>query len=161
MSERGSLLASRLEQANADLRDVVAGCDDDAWQRVTSVTGWPVGVVASHVAGGQKLIAGWVQSLANGQPVAVDMPMVHESNKAHAEKRRDVTREQVQESLGRNGEAAAATLRSLTDEQLDRSAPIAIFEGEEVTAAELADRLLVGHVLGHLREIRDTIGVRG
>lgn len=158
MSNRGESLAVRLEQVNAELRDAVAGCDDESWRRVTSATGWPVGVVASHVAGGQKLIAGWVQSLADGQPVAVDMPMIHESNAAHAEKRRDVTREEVQSALSRNGEAAAATLRGLTDEQLDRSAPIAIFAGEEITAAQLADRLLIGHILGHLAEIRATIG---
>ena len=158
MPDRGEALAARLEQANAELSEFVANCDDESWRRTTSVTGWPVGVVASHVAGGQKLIAGWVQSLASGQPVAVDMPMVHESNKAHAEKRRDVTREDVQAGLQRNGAAAAETLRDLTDEQLDRSAPIAIFEGEEITAAELANRLLIGHILGHLKEIRETIG---
>lgn len=161
MSDRVEALATRLEQVNEELMETISACDDDAWRRVSSATGWPVGVIASHVAGGQKLIADWVQSLASGQPVSVDMPTVHESNKAHAEKRRDVTREDVQESLRRNGEAAASVLRSLTDEQLDRSAPIAIYEGEEVTAGQLAERLLIGHVRGHLDEIRETVGTRG
>lgn len=158
MADRGEVLAVRLEQANQDLSDLIAACDDDRWRSVSASTGWPVGVVASHVAGGQRLIAGWVEALANGQPVAVDMPMVHESNRVHADKRRDVTREEVQATLARNGAGAASTLRGLTDEQLDRSAPIAIFAGEEITAAELADRLLIGHVLGHLQEIQDTVG---
>jgi uncharacterized damage-inducible protein DinB len=154
---RVEALARRLEQANAELIGVVASCPDDRWRARCEDGGRTVNVVAHHVATGHVAIAEWVQSLAAGQPVSVAADTIHAANDAHAIANAGVSRDDVLTLLQANGPAAAAIVRGLTDEQLERSAPLGIFGGKETSAGELAERVLIGHVHAHLRDIRAAV----
>ena len=62
------------------------------------------------------------QTLAAGKPVTgVTWDVVHEMNAGHAKEHDAVTKEAALDLLRRNSAAAAAAIRALSDEELDRA----------------------------------------
>lgn len=153
MSNRGEELARQLEQANAELLAAIEGCADEHWGKQAESDGRSVCVVAHHTAGSLVIVADWVRAVAAGQPIAVGLDAIEDANRTHAEKYGAVSPEDVAGLARRNGERAAAILRGLADDELERRAPIAFLGGQELSAAELAERVLIGHVRGHTRDI--------
>ena len=157
MSERAHALAGRLEQATNEMIAVVERASDGDWQVDCPNEGRTVGVTAHHLAGGLKAIAGWVHGIATGQPAAaVSWETVHQANARHAERYANVTREETLERLRTNGEAAVHMVRGLSDEQLDRAAEVFAGDGT-VTAEQLIENNLIGHVQGHLANVRQAV----
>src|SRR5215212_11947043 len=136
MSERAAALADAFESANNQVIAAVEGCTPDQWGRTCQDEGWSVGVAAHHVAVNHPIIAGLVQLVANGQPLpAITMEMIDAGNAQHAQEYANVSRDETLELLRRDGAAAASMVRGLTDEQLDRTAPMAFAGGQEWSAA--------------------------
>lgn len=53
------------------------------------------------------------------------------------------------------GATMAAYVRNLTDQQLDRAAPLALADGAEVSAQQLIEGgVLIDHAEAHLKSIR-------
>ena len=157
MTDRVEDLASRFEQANEELIATVEGCGDDQWSRTCGSDERPVGVLADHVANGHVLLAKWVQSIAAGQPMSVSMDAIHEANARHATERANVTKSDVIDALRANGQEAAEIIRGLNADDIERPVPIAAMGGQEKTAAEMAEMLLIGHLQSHGNLIRSTI----
>ena len=157
MSERARALADRLEQATDEMIAVVEQTSDADWQADCPNEGRTVGVTAHHLAGGLKAIAGWVHGIATGQPAAaVSWETVHQANARHAERYASVTREETLELLRTNGAAAVQMVRGLGDEQLDRA--VEVFAGDgTITAEQLIENNLIGHVQGHLANVRQAV----
>jgi uncharacterized damage-inducible protein DinB len=156
MSQRTTGLADRFEQANQALIAAVERCSPEEWTRVTSSEAWSVGVTARHVAISHLPIMGLVELVANGGDVPpLTMDMFHENNAQHAQEHANCTREEVLEILRRDGAAAAEKLRSLSDEQLDRSAPMAFAGGTEMSAVQLVEGILLAHPAQHLASIKE------
>jgi hypothetical protein len=160
MSERARDLAERFEQATREMIATVERCSDVEWRTKTAGEGWTVGVVAHHVAGATRDVAGLVGLLATGQPLpAFTAEMLHRRNAEHAEKHVGCTKAETLGLLRANGTEAAATVRGLTDAQLDRSA--SLLQGmPPMTAEQAIERILIGHVQEHLGSIRSAIGAR-
>jgi uncharacterized damage-inducible protein DinB len=159
MSERAEALATAFENANNALIAAVEACTDEQWRQTTSAEGWSVGVTAHHVASSQQPIAGFVQMIANDQPMPpVTMEMFHAANAQHAQDHANCTRAETLELLRTSGQGAVAMLRSLTDEQLDRSQPMAFVGGEPWSAADFAERVLIGHPVQHGASIKSALG---
>lgn len=156
-NQRAEDLARRFEEANAQLIATIEGCPDDRWFVQCEDGGRTVAIVAHHVASGHVPIAEWVQSLAAGQPVSVAPDMIHRANDAHALRFANVSRDDTVDLLRTTGQQAADIVRGLTDEQLERSAPVAILGGNEVRAIDLAERILIGHINAHVADIRAAI----
>jgi hypothetical protein len=89
--------------------------------------GRKVGVVVHHVATMYPLEIQLAQLLGAGKPVeGVTWDVVHGMNAAHAQEYDAVTKEAALELLRRNSTAAAAAIRALSDEELDRAAPVSL-----------------------------------
>lgn len=158
MAERAGTLTERFEQANQELIQAVERCSDAQWRATTSAEGWSVGVVAHHLAEGHKAIAGLIQAAASGQPLAMlTMEMLDQRNAEHAKQHANSMRTETLELLRQNAALAAATVRGLTDDQLDRIAQARI---GPMKVQEMIERILIGHVQNHLDSIRATIGAR-
>jgi uncharacterized damage-inducible protein DinB len=156
MSERARSYAERLEQVNRDLIATVERLSDSEWRTPTSGEGWSAGVVAHHVAENHHALSGLVQLVANGQPLPnFTWDAIHQGNAEHARKHARTTKAETLELLRTNGAAAAAAVRGLTDAQLDRGASLM---GGTMTAAELIERILIGHVVQHHDSIRGVVG---
>jgi uncharacterized damage-inducible protein DinB len=153
MSERARALADRFEQANRELIQTVERLSDGQWKMKTEGEGWTVGVVAHHVAGGHAGISGWVQKIANGEPIAVDMDALHKRNAEHAVQHAHTTKAETLALLRQNGAAATAVVRGLGDAQLDQ-----VGGALKMTAAQAIERILIGHVQDHHGSIKKAIG---
>ena len=153
MSERARTLAEGFEQANRELIQTVEGLSDAQWRTKTTSEGWSVGVVAHHVAGGHQGIAGIVKKIAHSEPFTFDMDMIHKGNAEHAVQHANTTKAETLALLRQNGAAAAATVRGLGDTQLDR-----VGGSMGMTAVQVIERILIGHVRDHHGSIRKAIG---
>jgi hypothetical protein len=98
------------------------------------------------------------QKLAGGEPVAgVTWDAVHEINAKHAREHEAVTREAALDLLRRNSATAAAAIRALSDEQLDRAAPVSLNGDAPLTCQFMLEDHAVRHSYHHLAILRGTV----
>jgi hypothetical protein len=155
VSERAADLAAKLESANEAVIAALESCSEEQLGKTCEGEGWPVTVAAHHVATSHKGIAGLVMLIANGQPLpAITMEMIDAGNAQHARDFANVGREETLSLLRAEGKAAVEAVRGLTDEQLDRTAPMAFAGGAEWTAEQVIERVLIGHPVGHGESIQ-------
>jgi uncharacterized damage-inducible protein DinB len=164
MAQRAAALADRFEAMNQQLIEVVAGCSDARWRTMTSHEGWAVGVVAHHVAEGHKVIIELIRLAATGQAEpAMTLEMLDRANAAHARQHANCTKAETLELLGRNGSAAAAIVRGLTDVELDRT--VSAFRMRTypswvpaMSVAQTIERFLIDHIREHLANLLAVLG---
>jgi hypothetical protein len=155
MSRRSNLLAQRLEQGARALEALANELTDAEWQTPLPKDGRKVGVVIHHVASMYPLEMTLAQTLAQGQPIAgVTWDAVHEINAQHARDFAGTTREQAIELLRKNSAAAAAGIRALSDEELDRAAPVSLNSDAPLTCQFFLEDHPVRHSYHHLAAIR-------
>ena len=107
------------------------------------------------MAASHKAVAGLVEAIAHGQPVpTITMDMIHEGNAAHAAQHANCTKAETLALLRQNGAAAVATVRGLGDTELDRTVT---FPMGTLTAAQVVERVLIGHADDHHGTIRKAI----
>lgn len=159
MRRRGNDLADCFERANSAVIATVAGCSDEQWQRTCNAEGWSVGVTAHHLATAYPAVAGFVQLMATGQPLPnFTGEMLDAGNAEHARKHANCSKAETLEMLRQQGQAAAELLRGLSDEQLDRSAPVAFANNAEMSAQQITEMVLIGHPQQHCESIKQAVG---
>jgi hypothetical protein len=155
MSQRTEALAARLEQGARALATYARGLTDEQWQTRIPHDGRKVGVVVHHVASMYPLEMQLAQALAKGEPIAgVTWDAVNQINAEHARTFDTVTKEQALELLRRNSAAAAAAIRALRDEELDRAAPVSLNSDAPLTCQFFLEDHPVRHSYHHLARIR-------
>ena len=152
MSTRAQALATRFEQANADVIRAVEPLSDAQWGAKTAEEGWTVGVVAHHIAQSHQGVAGLAEIVASGKPVpSITWDVIHQGNASHARDHAHCTKAETLALLRDNGAAAAKLVRGLSDQQLDRSASVI---GNTMSAGQVVEHILIGHPQGHLASIK-------
>jgi hypothetical protein len=155
MSQRANALAERLEQGAMALATFADALTDAQWQTLIPGDGRTVGVIVHHVASVYPLEIQLAQTVAQGQPVAgVNWDTVHEMNAKHASDNGAVTREEALDLLRRNSAAAAAAIRALSDEDLDRAAPVSLNANAPLTCQFVLEDHAVRHSYHHLARIQ-------
>jgi hypothetical protein len=155
MSQRSQALADRLEQGARALASLASSLTDLEWHTRIPKDGRTIGVVVHHVATMYPLEIQLAQLLASGRPIAdVSWDMVHEMNGAHAREFDSVTKEAALELLQQNSAAAAAAIRALSDEQLDRAAAVSLNNEAPLTCQFMLEDHAVRHSYHHLYLIR-------
>jgi DinB family protein len=155
MSRRTEALAARLEQGAHALAAFASTLTDAEWHTRIPQDGRKVGVVVHHVATMYPLEIQLAQLLGAGKPVAgVTWEVVHEMNAAHAKEYDAVTKEAALDLLRRNSTAAAAAIRALSDEELDRAAPVSLNSDAPLTCQFMLEDHAVRHSYHHLERIR-------
>ena len=151
MSRRSEALAQRLEQGARSLALLARALSDDEWRIQVPGDGRPAGVVIHHVATMYPLEIELAQTLGEGRPVTgVTWDVVHEMNAGHARKFHDVTQEAALKLLRHNSAAAAAAIRALGDDQLDRAAPVSLYANAPLTCQFMLEDHAVRHSYHHL-----------
>jgi hypothetical protein len=158
MSQRSDALADRLEQGARALAKFTSALSDTEWHSRVPKDGRKVGVVVHHVATMYPLEIQLAETLAGGQPVTgVTWNAVHEINARHAREQDAVTKEATLDLLLRNSAAAAAAIRALSDEQLDRAAPVSLNGDAPLTCQFMLEDHAVRHSYHHLAILRGTV----
>jgi DinB family protein len=155
MSRRSEALAARLEQGAHGLAAFASTLTDAEWHTRIPKDGRKVGVVVHHVATMYPLEIQLAQLLGAGKPVAgVTWDVVHEMNGEHAKEYDAVTKKAALDLLRRNSTAAAAAIRALSDEELDRAAPVSLNSDAPLTCQFVLEDHAVRHSYHHLGAIR-------
>ena len=159
-SQLANALADRLEQGVSALAAFASALTDAEWQTRVPHDGRTVGVVVHHVASVYPLEIQLALTVAGGQPVSgVTMANVHEMNARHAVEHASVTKAAAIELLQKNGAAAAAVIRALSDAQLTQAAPVSLYADAPLTSQFVLEDHAVRHSYHHLARLRETVRV--
>ena len=152
---RAHALADRLERGARALEAATSTLSEAQWQTRIPKDGRTIGVVVHHVATMYPLEIQLAQLLAAGTPITdVTWDVVHELNAAHASANAAITREAATDLLRRNSAAAAAAIRALSDEELDRAATVSLNADAPLTCQFFLEDHAVRHSYHHLARIR-------
>ena len=155
MNKRSEALAARLEAGATALAAFAATLSETEWQTRLPHDGRKVGVVVHHVASVYPIELHLAHSLAAGQPITgVTWDAVDAMNRDHAKENDGVTKEATLALLAKNSAAAAAAIRDLSDEQLDRAAPVSLNSDAPLTCQFILEDHAVRHSYHHLARIR-------
>lgn len=159
MTTRSNALAERLEQGARALAALASTLTDIEWGKSIPKDGRKAGVVVHHVASMYPIEITLAQTLAGGQAVTgVSWDDVHAINAGHAKEYDGVTKAAALELLQRNSAAAAAAIRAISDEELDRAAPVSLNSDAPLTCQFFLEDHAVRHSYHHLARIRAALG---
>jgi len=156
MTSRAESLASQLDKAVAEFAAAIESCSDARWREEHGPEGWTVAVTAQHVAGQFPLEKEFIVEAANGgKGLSYTWDDINGKNDSRAAANANASKGDVL-ALLRSGAAAMSTyVRGLSDEQLDRTAPLTLAGGAAVSTQQLIEGgVLIEHVTGHLESIR-------
>ena len=153
MSVRAKDLADRLEQINQDVIEMVSSATDLSVPCPSE--GWTAAAVAAHIGNAHRgILEGLIQPIIAGQEVPPTVGPSDEGNARQAAENAALPRDQILRLLRDHGTMATAYLRTLNDDALDRTATLAIFGQNPVTAANVIEWVLVGHAADHANSLR-------
>ena len=156
MAERSDALATDFARANGKALAFARSCTDEQWARTVPGEGWTVGVVLHHIAEGHAHGVRWLGEMANGRGVTDTAEEIDQDNAAQAARAGAVGRNETVALLQTNGFRLEETLRGLSDEDLDRSAPFGPAGGRSFPTGELA-AVPTRHTLEHLSHAMDAV----
>lgn len=155
MNNRSEALAARLEAGAAALAAFAATLSEAEWQTRVPHDGRMIGVVVHHVASVYPIEVHLAQLLASGKPVTgVTSDAVDAMNRDHAKENDGVTKEATLALLANNSATAAAAIRTLSDVELDRTAPVSLYSDAPLSCQFILEDHAVRHSYHHLARIR-------
>ena len=157
-NQRANALAERLEQGARALLMLAGALTDAQWRTPVLKDGRKIGVVVHHVASVYPIEIQLALVLAAGKPVTgVTMDDIHTMNAAHAKEFDTVTKEATLDLLRRNSVEAAAAVRGLSDDELDRAAEASLYSDAPITCQFMLEDHAVRHSYHHLARIQKTL----
>ena len=159
VGRRSALLADRIEEGAALLATFAEGLSDEEWRASVSATDRrPIGVIVHHVASMYPIEIDLARAIATGKAVTdVTWGAVAEINAKHADEHAQETKSTALDLLRRNSREAANAVRTFTDEELDRAAPLSLSFGAPVTAQFVIEDHALRHSWHHLAHIRTAL----
>jgi hypothetical protein len=158
MSRRADALADRLLQGARTLEQLAAGLSEAEWQVRIPGDGRKVGVIVHHVGNMYPIEIQLAQALAAGNPIAgVTWDDVHGINAKHAKEFDQVTKAEAIEFLRTNSIAAAAAVRKLSDEELDRANTVSLNSDAPLTCQFFIEDHAMRHSYHHIAKIRGAL----
>jgi hypothetical protein len=159
MGERSEALAQQFEQAVKELAETIEQVPEDRWRGKGGPEGWTIAGLAQHVSGQFPLEMEYITASAEGRPLpGYSWDDINNKNDGRAEKNSAASREQVLNELREGAASAAAYVRALSNEQLDRKGALALAGGAEVSTQQLIEGgVLIDHVRAHTQSIREAL----
>ena len=158
ISQRANALADRLEEGALALATFANTLTEVEWQTRLPKDGRKVGVVVHHVASVYPIEIQLAQQLAAGSAITgVTTAVIDEMNAAHAKANDAITKEAALDLLQRNSAAAAAAIRALKDEELDRAARVSLYADAVLTCQFVLEDHAVRHSYHHLARLRAAV----
>jgi hypothetical protein len=154
MTRRSNALAERLELGALALEELASSLTTEEWSTRIPHDGRTIGVVIHHVASVYPIEIGLAQTIAGGMPVTGVTPQdIDNMNAAHAKENAAVTKEAALDLLRQNSAAAAAAIRELSDEELDRATTVSLYSDAPLTSQFVVEDHAVRHSYHHLARI--------
>jgi uncharacterized damage-inducible protein DinB len=159
MSTRAQTLAEQVEQATDTAIAAIATFSDAQWHATSRDEGWPVGFVAWHIGDAPYAVMDLVKTVANGQqPPPMTAEQLDGINAQKLAAHAGTGKREAIDQLRTNGAIIADGIRSLSDEQLDRTAALAMVGGRSLSAQWLIENGIIGHIRSHLASMQAAVG---
>ena len=157
-TSRANALATRLEQGAASLAAFASGLNNIDWGTRMPKDGRKIGVIVHHVASVYPVEIQLAQAIAAGKPIeGVTSADIDAMNAKHASDHDAATKDEALDLLRRNSAAAAAAIRALSDEDLDRAVTVSLYGGAPLTAQFFLEDHAVRHSYHHLDRLRRAV----
>jgi hypothetical protein len=154
-SRRAHALADRLEGGARALADLASTLSEAEWCRSVPEDGRAVGVLVHQVASTFLFEIKLALTLAEGDAVkGVTADAIEALNAEHARDCASLTQHDTLDLLRRTSAAAVAIIRSLSDEDLARAAPVSLYADAPLSCQFVLEDLAVRHTYHHLARIR-------
>ena len=156
MPTRAQALADKFEQAVAEFAHTIDQIPDGKWNAKGGPEGWTIAGVAQHVSGQFPLEMEYITAAAEGKSLPpYSWDDINAMNERRAEKHSSTSKADVLRELREGAASTADYVRGLSDEQLDRTASLALAGGASVSAQQLIEGgVLIDHVVGHMKSLR-------
>lgn len=159
MNKRSEALAARLEAGATALATFAGALSEAEWSTRLPKDGRKIGVVVHHVGNMYPVEIQLASLLASGQAITgVTWDVVANINRDHAKENDGISKESALALLKTNSAAAAAAIRALSDEQLDRAAPVSLNSDAPLTCQFFLEDHAVRHSYHHLAGIKAAVG---
>jgi predicted LPLAT superfamily acyltransferase len=159
MSRRAEVLAERIEQGARELTKLAGELSDAEWRKPVMPDGRTVGVIVHHVGNMYPIEIELTRTLAAGKPITgVTWAVVADINAKHALEQASCTPKDAIELIEKNSRDAADAVRRLSDEELDRAAPVSLNADAPLTAQFFIEDHALRHSFHHLAKIRAALG---
>ena len=159
MGQRAQVLGDRIEQGADALAAFARTLSEADWQVPVPKDGRTIGVVVHHVGNMYPIEVELAQTLASGKPIAgVTWDAVDQINADHARQFAAVTKADALDFLLKNSRTAAAAVRALNDEALDRAAPVSLNADAPLTCQFFIEDHALRHSFHHLARIKAALG---
>ena len=161
MGARAEALADQFEQANQAVIDCVLGNQNGDFGVACPAEGWTAAALGAHIGMGHAgILDGLVKRVVNGEDIPpFKLSDFDEGNAKFASENAAMPHEQIVALLRENGAAAADYVRSLSDEDLDRTTTAPVMGDQPVTAQQVIEWVLIGHTREHGQSLRDGLGL--
>lgn len=150
----GAEYASRFNTLLINAVQTLEALPESAWQLPVANDGRSVGVVAGHMADHIGLVDLAVSVGKGGPGLPFTLAELDAKNAEEAVAKANVTREEVIARIQRDGPPAVEQLKAITDAELATGTPMAIANGNVVTARDLIEGAGLAGIGEHLEGIR-------
>ena len=140
--------ARDLEAAAAELANYIDECPDADWHAISASEGWTRAAVAYHCAAGNDVALGWICQMLDRRRIYETGETHNAANAADAQRHELATKSEAVETLRRTTQRTSEFLRSLTDEELARSAFHGVADRETTVGQFIAN--FSRHMRSHL-----------
>jgi hypothetical protein len=156
MGTRAEELAQKLEQVNQECIEAVAGAQNGGLSAICPVEGWTAAALGAHIAGGHTgILESLIKPAIEGREIPpFSLADFDAPNAKAAAENVAMPQEQVLAMLREHGTQAAAYLRLLSDDDLDRPTKFPSMGDQPVTAQQLIEWVLIGHPAEHGQSLR-------
>jgi hypothetical protein len=159
MSRRADDLAQRIEMGAQSLASFAQELSDQQWRTMVPKDGRTVGVVVHHVANMYGIEIDLARKIAAGEGVrGVSWDAVAQLNAQHAGEKADVSKQEAIDLLRKNAKTAADAVRTLSDQDLDRAAPVSLNADAPLTTQFFIEDHALRHSFHHLAKIKAALG---
>jgi hypothetical protein len=160
MATRGEELATRLEQVNEQVITAITAARNGDLDVTCPAEGWTAAAVGAHIGGGHRgILEGLVKPIVEGREIpSFSLADFAEGNARQAAENAAMPQSDILALLREHGAAAAAYVRGLSDDDLDRTTSLPVMGEQPVTTQQVIEWVLIGHVDDHLRSMRQGLG---
>lgn len=154
-SQRAEALARRFEAARDEFLAFAEGLTSEQWRQIVPEEERTVAAMVHHIAWAYETESDIFRAMAEGVSYApLTEAGLNQSNYINGEIFENADYAETLALLRTTGEQAAAFIRGLTDEQLDRHGVFMENDPEGGTVAEWIEWVLIGHIGVHFPAIR-------
>jgi hypothetical protein len=158
MGAKGEAFAKQFEAKVEEATALLEKLSDADWGKTTAAEKWTVAATAHHLASSYEPIAQIIKTIAAGQALPYfTRQMLDEMNAQHAKEFADCTKPETIALHKKGAAAAVAAVRGLSDAELAKTGTV-FTEMPPMSAEEMVNGALLGHIDEHFGSIRKTIG---